>query len=159
MHNSSLAPVLSATRSRDSCWITTVSLQRRPASRPAVFPSKANKLAALGCSLRLLDDLHDAPALGGRQRSGLHDEHPVADAALVGLVVDLEVAGAPDDLAVESVLDAVLDDDDHGLVHLVADHQALTGLAEAASLVGGAGGAGAHLVLRRAGCVAHAGAS
>src|SRR4051795_8819027 len=125
MHNSSLAPVLSATRSRDSCWITTVSLQRRPASRPAVFPSKANKLAALGCSLRLLDDLHDAPALGGRQRSGLHDEHPVADAALVLLVVRIELAGPPKHLPVEGVLHPVLDPYDHGLVHLVGDDQAL----------------------------------
>src|SRR5512139_624679 len=79
--------------------------------------------------LGLLEDLDDAPALGGRQRTGLHDQDPVADAALVLLVVRLELAGAPHDLAVQRVLHSVLDGDDDGLLHLVADHQALTNLA------------------------------
>src|SRR5436309_266269 len=108
MHRISFAPVLSATLSRDSCWIM------------CLLPR-----ALLG----LLEDLDDAPALGGRERTGLHDLDPVAHAALVLLVVRLELAGAPHDLAVERVLDAVLDQDDDGLVHLVADHQALADLA------------------------------
>ena len=49
--------------------------------------------------------------------------------AMFVLVVRLDLAGTADDLAVQRVLDAVLDLDDDGLVHLVADHQALAGLA------------------------------
>src|SRR3954451_13240280 len=79
--------------------------------------------------LGLLEDLDDAPTLGGRQRAGLHEEHAVADAALVVLVVRLVLAGPTKDLAVHGVLDAVLDRHDDGLVHLVGDDQALTDLA------------------------------
>jgi hypothetical protein len=82
--------------------------------------------------LGLLEDLDDAPALGRRQRAGLREEDPVADAGSVLLVVRLELVGTADDLAVQRVLDAVLDSDDDGLVHLVADDQTLTGLAETA---------------------------
>src|SRR5690348_2035276 len=108
MQRISLAPVLSATFSRDSCWITSLSPQP---------------------SLGLLEDLHDAPALGRRQRTGLHDQDAVADAAGVLLVVRLELRRTPHDLAVQRVLHAVLDGHDHGLVHLVADHEALADLA------------------------------
>src|SRR5215211_6487759 len=126
MHKISLAPVLSATRSRDSCWITStpgcragshlVSLAERirPRRRPSL--------------LSLFYDLDDAPPLRRRQRTGLHQEHPVADAAGVLLVVRLELVRAAHDLAVQAVLDAVLDLDHHRLVHLVADHEALADL-------------------------------
>src|SRR5690606_18443720 len=83
----------------------------------------------------LFEDLHHAPALGGRKRPGLHDQHPVTDAALVLLVVSLELVVAAHDLAVEGVLDTVLDSDHDGLVHLVADDQALTDLAGVALVV------------------------
>jgi len=73
-----------------------------------------------------------APALARRQRTRLHQEDAVADAGSVLLVVRLELVRTADDLAVQGVLDAVLDSDDDGLVHLVADNKALTGLAEAA---------------------------
>jgi hypothetical protein len=43
--------------------------------------------------------------------------------------VHLELAGTTENLAVEGVLDAVLDLDDDGLVHLVADHETLAHLA------------------------------
>src|SRR4051812_36821119 len=79
-------------------------------------------------SLGLFEDLHDPPPLGGGERTGLHQQNPVADAARVLLVVHLELAGATQNLAVEGVLDAVLDFDDDGLVHLVADHQSLADL-------------------------------
>src|SRR4051794_22445586 len=82
-----------------------------------------------GVLLRLLEDLDDAPALGGRQRTGLHEEDAVTDAAAVGLVVRLQLRRPPHDLAVQRVLHAVLDGHDDGLVHLVADDQALTDLA------------------------------
>src|SRR6478735_2054855 len=85
-------------------------------------------------SLRLLEDLDDAPALRGGQRPGLHEEDAVADAGAVLLVVSLQLAGAADDLAVHRVLEAVLDGDDDGLVHLVADDESLAGLAEPAVL-------------------------
>src|SRR4051794_19488676 len=126
MHKSSLAPVLSATRSRDSCWITSVSWCVCWFS--AGFAGRAWRN---GWLLGLLEDLHHAPALGGAERTGLHEEDAVADAGRVGLVVGVQLVGTADDLAVERVLDPVLDSDDHRLVHLVADHQALAGLAEA----------------------------
>src|SRR3954470_3137265 len=113
MHRICLAPVLSATLSRDSCWIIC----------PVLL-------------LRLLDDLHHAPALGRAERAGLHQEHPVTDATFVGLVVGLEPHRAAQDLAVERVLDAVLDGHDDGLVHLVADDEALADLAAVALDVG-----------------------
>src|SRR5262249_17574961 len=80
-------------------------------------------------SLGTLQHTHHAPALGGRQRAGLHDLDPVADAAVVLLVVGLEPRRTAHDLAVQRVLHAVLDLDHDGLVHLVADDQALTPLA------------------------------
>src|SRR5690606_24312439 len=79
--------------------------------------------------LGLLDDPDDPPALGGGQRPRLHQEHTVADAAGIVLVVRLVLGRPPDDLAVEGVLDPVLDGDHHGLVHLVADDDALARLA------------------------------
>src|SRR3954451_16275324 len=121
MHSNSLAPVLSATRSLLSCWITAA-------------------------SLRLLEDLHDAPAPGCRHRAGLHQQHAVADPAGVGLVVRLVLLRAPDGLAVQRVLHAVLDGDDDGLVHLVADDKALARLAVAAPAArGGRRGLGTRL--------------
>src|SRR4051794_6511299 len=84
--------------------------------------------------LGLLEDLHDAPALRRRQRTGLHDQDPVADAAVVLLVVGLELRRTTQDLAVERVLDPVLDRDHDGLVHLVADDQALADLATGVAL-------------------------
>src|SRR6266511_4450479 len=85
-------------------------------------------------SLGLFEDLHDPPPLGGGQRTGLHHQNPVADAARVLLVVRLQLAGPAENLAVESVLDAVFDLDDDGLVHLVTDHEALAHLAVCAWL-------------------------
>src|SRR4051795_1274541 len=104
--SSSLAPVLSATLRRDSCWIISL--------------------------LRLLEDLDEAPALRGRDRPRLADHHEVADAGLTALVVRLHLGGAADDLAVQRVLHPVLDLDDDRLVHLVARHVAATDLAVSA---------------------------
>src|SRR4051812_35650581 len=87
------------------------------------------------CLLRLLEDLDDAPPLARAQWPGLHEEHPVADAAGVLLVVGLELVGTTQRLLVERMLDPILDSHDDGLVHLVADDQALADLAEAAMLV------------------------
>src|SRR4051812_1781340 len=118
MQRISLAPVLSATRSRDSCWIIAYSC--RPAgSRPQLgraWPhvvavmhtsrrvSLASAPAARGqlgwcCLLGLLEDLDQTPPLGGRQRPRLHDEDQVTDARRALLVVRLDLARPPDDLA------------------------------------------------------------
>src|SRR3954451_15912860 len=121
MQRISFAPVLSATLSRDSCWIIVLLL--------VVVPVLGRAEPGRTWLLGLLEDLDDAPALGGRQRTGLHDRDPVADATLVLLVVRLQLARAPQHLAVETVLHAVLHGDHDGLVHLVADHEALTHLA------------------------------
>src|SRR6476619_6574819 len=143
MQRISFAPVLSATLSRDSCWIIGISPGCLAGSQCWTEPGGTGGVVVLLC---LLEDLDDAPALGGRQRTGLLDPDPVADAALVRLVVRLELAGAPQDLAVQRVLHPVLDGDDHGLLHLVADHQTLTDLAVGTGLgLGCAGGVAAHV--------------
>src|SRR5262245_9074657 len=140
MHRISLAPVLSATRSRDSCWITSTPVCHAGSRLPASLAERlllsmvelASPLCVLTFLLGLLEDLDDPPALGRGLRPGLHQEHPVTHAAGVLLIVRLQLVGTADDLAVERVLDAVLDGDHHGLVHLVADDVALTGLPEPA---------------------------
>src|SRR6266487_611372 len=129
MQRISFAPVLSATLSRDSCWIT---------STPAISRRHRSQADLL---LGLLEDLGYPPALSRGQRPGLHQQHAVTHAAGVGGVVCLVLLGTAQHLAVLGVLDVVLDLDDNGLVHLVADHEALTALAVAPGL----GGTLAHL--------------
>src|SRR6478752_1997333 len=91
MHRISLAPVLSATRSRVSAWI-------------------------IG-SLRLLDDLDHAPALELGERAGLDDAHDIADAGLVALVVGVQSRGAAHDLVVLGMRLGRVDADRDRLVH------------------------------------------
>src|SRR5580765_7975089 len=98
MQRTSFAPVLSATLSRDSCWIIGSPCRagsRHPhrgvslAELRGVFRTCAGERSSLpgtrvdcqngGCLLGLLEDLDDAPALGGAERTGLHDQDPVAD--------------------------------------------------------------------------------
>src|SRR6476646_3444420 len=79
--------------------------------------------------LCLLENLDDSPPLGGGQRPGLHDQYPVSDRHRVGRVMRLELVRAADHLAVQGVLNPILDGHDHGLVHLVAHDPALAGLA------------------------------
>src|SRR3979411_516945 len=103
MVSSSFAPLLSATLSRLSCWITGPFLERQRSSG-------------------FLHHLDHAPALVLGDRPGLHDAHQIADPALVGLVVRLEVLAALHDLLVERVTATVGHLDHHRLVHLVRDH-------------------------------------
>src|SRR6202521_543293 len=110
MHRISFAPELSATLRRVSCWITLL--------------------------LRLLHDFEHAPALLLGDGARLGDADQVADAALVLLVVDLELGAPPDGLAVQAVGLGRADLDDDRLVHLVGDHRAEPDLALAARLVG-----------------------
>src|SRR5579859_4909321 len=123
MQRISLAPVLSATLSRDSCWITSTPASSRRCVRPAIR-----------LLLGSLEDLGNPPPLGGRERPGLHQQHAVTDATLVLLVVCLVLLGTAQNLAVLRVLHAVFHGDDDGLVHLVADHVALAGLPVTARL-------------------------
>src|SRR5216683_7740268 len=98
MTSISLAPELSATLSRVSCW--TISL------------------------LGLLHDLEHPPALllGDWTRFGYADE--VAHTAFVLLVVDLELRALLDCLPVKAVRLGGADLHDEGLVHLVGDDSA-----------------------------------
>src|SRR5882757_7261616 len=104
MQSSSRAPELSATLSRDSCWIIR------------------------GLLARFLDDVDQTPALGLGQGAGLDDADHVALAGLVALVVRVQRARAADDLLVGAV--AAGDFDLHGdrLVALVGDDDALPDL-------------------------------
>src|SRR5699024_6588167 len=78
-----------------------------------------------GTSLfRLLDDLNHAPPLVLGQGAGLHDAHAVTHAALVVLIVSLQLVGSLNDLLVQGMGHAVGDGDHHGLVHLIRNHQA-----------------------------------
>ena len=63
-------------------------------------------------SLGLLNDLDQSPVLGGAQRTGLHDPDEIAGVSLIVLVVDLDLLGTTEDLAVQGVLVALLDEDD-----------------------------------------------
>src|SRR6201994_4209263 len=99
MQSSSRAPELSATLSRDSCWIIELP--------------------------RLLDDVDETPALGLRQRAGLDDAHDVALAGLVALVVRVQRARAADDLLVGRVPAGDVDADGDRLVAFVGDDDAL----------------------------------
>src|SRR5699024_473828 len=135
-HKISLAPVLSATFSRDSCWIIR--------STPVVVPVPAlgepgRTDDCLSCAadlppalLGLLDHADHAPALGRRHRPRLHDLDQVAHADLTGVVVNLDPVGPPHDLAIQRVGHPVLHGDHHGLGHLVADDVATPGLARVA---------------------------
>src|SRR5918996_3323605 len=117
MQSSSRAPVLSATRSLDSCWING-HLPCRPSS------------------LRGLHDLGEAPVLRLRKRSRLDDADDVPDLRLVLLVVRVELRRAPDHLLVARVeLDRV-DLDDDRLVHRARDDDAAALLTPSAHLVG-----------------------
>src|SRR5687768_14772000 len=98
MQSTSLAPLLSATRSRVSCWIIGVAPSERP-DDPSGSPARS---FASG-SLRTLQDLDQAPALLLRQRPGLLDAHAVAGAGVVRLVVGVQALGALHGLGVARV--------------------------------------------------------
>src|SRR5207237_4692563 len=109
MQRSSRAPLLSATLTTVSCWII---------------------------STRLLDDLGDAPPLLLGQRSRLDDAYAIADATSGLCVVHLVPPRVPYHLLVQGMRLRVPHEDDHRLLHLVADHDALAHLAPRASVRG-----------------------
>src|SRR6476469_8996294 len=107
MQSSSRAPVLSATRTRDSCWITVSPL------------------------LRHLEDLGQAPALRLREGACLDDADDVARLRLVLLVVGVELLRAADHLLVLRVRLDRVDPDDDRLVHRRRDDDAAAVLVSA----------------------------
>src|SRR6187549_3382374 len=106
MQRISRAPVLSATRSLDSCWI----------------------IALLG----LLEHLGEAPVLRLAQRPGLDDADEVAELRGVLLVVRVELRRAADDLLVPRVRLHRVDLDHDRLVHRARDDNASALLATTA---------------------------
>src|SRR5437763_16196814 len=106
MHRSSRAPVLSATRSLDSCWI-------------------------MSGSLRSLHDLYELPVLRLRQRTRLDDADDVADVRAVLLIVCVELRAAANDLLVARMRLDRVDLDDDRLVHRARDDDAAALLAPA----------------------------
>src|SRR5262245_1703055 len=103
MQRISLAPELSATLSLDSCWIILA-------------------------SLRLLEDLDQAPALALRERPGLDHAHRVALAGLVALIVGVQRPRAADDLLVGRVPADDVDPDGDRFLPLVGDDDPLADL-------------------------------
>src|SRR5277367_5264368 len=67
---------------------------------------------------------HDFPALALGDRAAFADAHLVADLEAIGLVVGGVLLRARDELLVDRVHDAPLDQDRYGLVALVAHHLA-----------------------------------
>src|SRR6266540_5229766 len=98
MQRSSRAPVLSATRRRDSCWI----------------------IGLLG----LLEHLREAPGLGLGQWPRLDDADDVAGLRHVGLVVRVELVRPANDLLVDRMRLHGVDAHDDRLVHRRRDHDA-----------------------------------
>src|ERR1700722_4155480 len=104
MQSNSRAPLLSATLRTDSCWIT---------------------------SACLFQNFGHAPADLLRDRPRLDDAHAITDAAAL-VVVHLETPRVTDDLLIEGVRLEDLHHHDHRLLHLVAHHHAVAGLATSA---------------------------
>src|SRR5579862_7703615 len=98
MHSTSRAPELSATRKRDSCWITTTTFA--------------------GDSSCTLENFDHSPPLQLRKRARLAHADPVTLAHVVRLVVRVEVLRALHRLLVAAVPHPVDDRDHDGLVHL-----------------------------------------
>src|SRR5437764_4202189 len=162
MQRISRAPVLSATRNRDSCWITDGHLPcgSRPMAAQGVASqgrrersylkgTNATEDAARQRPVRpsgpdtcgrwpSLCDLHDfrqAPVLRLRERAGLDDPDDVADLRLVLLVVSVELGRAPDDLLVLGVRLHRVDPDNDRLVHAARDDDTAPLLAPAARML------------------------
>src|SRR6266550_971296 len=119
MQSTVLAPELSATLRRLSCWII---------ASPGPF-----------------ENFDDPPPLQLRGGTGLLDAHTVAFAEVVHLVVGVELRRALECLLVPAVAHAVDDGHDHRLLHLGGDHGALTDLAAVGAVSwGGSGGGVGH---------------
>ena len=85
------------------------------------YSNWAFTLAARNIGMQLFNDFDHAPALVLAEGAGLHHADGIADAALVVLVVRLELIRPADDLLIGLVRNVVSDGHDDGLVHLVGD--------------------------------------
>src|SRR5712691_3484483 len=128
MQRISRAPVLSATRSRDSCWITDGLLPC--GSRPS-GPETCGRWSSFSC----LHDFREAPVLRLRERTRLDDPDDVANLGLVLLVVSVEPGRAADDLLVLRMRLHRIDPDDDRLVHAARYDDAAALLATAARVL------------------------
>src|SRR5690606_7927341 len=70
----------------------------------------------------LLHNTGHAPGLGLGNRCAFLDLHEIAGTGFQALNVGMVLLGLDHDLADHRVLDTALDQNGHGLVHLVADH-------------------------------------
>ena len=84
--------------------------------------------------LSLFDDLYESPSLVLGQGTALHHLDGIADAALVVLVVGLQLVGSLDDLLVQRMRHAVFHSDYDGLVHLIGKDLTNPGLAESSCI-------------------------
>src|SRR5438105_14873635 len=159
MQRSSRAPVLSATRRRDSCWITEPHhlcrscpmgtqaggwqgrrarsyLERTGATEDAASHRPARPSGCELCgwrgSLGRFHHLGEAPVLRLRERARLDDPDDVPHLRLVLLVVRVELRRPADDLLVARVRLDRVDLDDDRLVHRARDDDAAPLLSPAA---------------------------
>jgi hypothetical protein len=72
--------------------------------------------------VRSADDLQQTPGFFFAERTGFTDPHDVPNLSFVALIVGLELVSPVDSLLVKGMFDEVLDGDNYGLLHLVADH-------------------------------------
>src|SRR5262245_42378726 len=117
MQSTFRAPLLSATSRTLSAWIMTGPRPCACASLRSHRHFRPDQRLP-GPLLATEDRLH-RPPLVVRERPGLHDAHPVANPALVLLVVRLVAHALLQVLAVLAVADEPRHLDHHGLVHLV----------------------------------------
>ena len=82
--------------------------------------------------LSLFDNFNQSPSLGLGHRSGFHYFNGVTNATNVVFVVNVDLGGALNDLAISGVLNVVCDCYYDGLVHLIADNLTHSSLSECA---------------------------
>jgi hypothetical protein len=71
--------------------------------------------------VRSADDLQQTPGFLFAERTRLADPHDVPNLSFVALIVGLEFVSPMHSLLVKRMLDEVLNSDDYGFLHLVAD--------------------------------------
>src|SRR5690242_3666747 len=99
----SRAPLLSATRRRDSFWIIAAQLRH---CRVAAY--NAPETSSSSCPLQ---DALQPPALGSRHRAAFTHDYGVADMGLSSLVVRVQRARGANDLLVPGVPVGGIDSD------------------------------------------------
>src|SRR5262249_17796564 len=110
-----------------ACWRLPSPGCTEPSWLRSCRPRRAS--SAVGSSLgHAAEDLADPPALLLRQGPGLLDQHPIADPALVGLVVRLQLLRRADHTLIAGMAVHPLDPHHARLLHRVGDDHAFTTL-------------------------------